>query len=313
MATTWHVPADFDSVSTAIEAAFDGDTILIAPGNYPGVFSITKDLTITAGDADDGSVILEINSFWVGPPSLARLEGLTFSGENIPGQCAVTGNVRISDCGFENFQIVNTWGINLLYAEVEFHNCLVRNNHNETSMFWVGNGGQVEFHGCEFTDNSGMMGSAITLAGTSSLLIQECFFSQNHTTGRGGAVFGSSLIEIDSSRFEGNSSDSQGGAVYAEDCRITNCSFTGNSAAEGGALAIDQSGELYLENTDFSFNTASLAGPQGFMVSVSFVEMVCCLADLDLWSGNGQVTLDNEGCAVGTRQVTLEAFKAMYR
>jgi len=312
-ATTWHVPADFDSLSTAMDVAQDGDTILIEAGTYPGPFSLVKDLTLVGDIYEPGAVVLEVTSFVIGAPTMARLEGLTFSGENTPGSCLVTGTARISDCHFENFQMEDTWGITFFFSDVEFRRCLVRDNNNYASMFWVTNSGDVAFFECEFMNNSGAMGSAITCGGSGFLLIKDCFFSQNHATGRGGAVYASQFIEIENSRFEGNIAGSFGGAIFCEDIHILNCSFTNNSAANGGAVGVDQAAHIGIENTDFSNNTASVAGPQGFTTSVGFVDMVCCLADLDLWEGQGEVTLDNDGCTVGTHQISLEAVKAMFR
>lgn len=312
-ATTWHVPADFDSVCTAIDTALDGDTILISPGTYPGPFSLNKDLTLIGDSQGPGSVILEVSNFWIGPPTLAQLEGLTFSGGNSLNIGAVTGTVHFSDCIFENFQMEDTWGITFFHTEAEFHRCLVRNNHNYASMFWVSNSGNVAFYECDFLNNSGMMGGAITNGGNGFLFIKECFFFQNHTTGRGGAVFGAGPVGIENSLFENNSAEGQGGAVYHEEGNILNCTFIGNSASHGGALAMDQGCDIYIENTDFSSNSASVAGLQGYTVSLGLVNMVCCQANLGLWEGSGQVTLDNEGCIVATQKLSLEAIKAMFR
>ncbi len=312
-ATTWHVPADFDSVCTAMDAALDGDTILISAGAYPGPFSLNKDLTLI-GDVDDpGSVILEVASFQVGPPTQAHLEGLTFSGGNFPTMAVMIGTVFINDCHFENFQMEAPWGITIFHSDAEFRRCRVRNNSNSISMFWISNNANVAFYQCEFLNNSGMMGSAITKNGHGNLLIQDCFFSGNHASNAAGAVLGGSNISINNSRFEGNTAGSNGGAIYLEDGVILDCSFIGNSASQGGALAMDQACDVYIENSDFSNNTASVAGPQGFTISLGFVNMVCCLADLDLWEGSGEVTLDNDGCTVATQQLALESIKIMFR
>jgi len=313
-ATTWHVPADFDSVSTAIEAALDGDTILIAPGTYPGPISFNKALTLTSGTMDPGIVILEVTDFFLDGSSLTRFEGLTISGVNSANSAFLTGTLQFNDCRFEGFHFTNAWGITFFYADVKFHRCTILNNNNDSSMFWLNNGTVAEFSSCEFLDNTST-GGVIHQFGSQDVFIQNCLFSNNHSM-MGGAIYGTSGMLIESTRFDGNSASGPGGAIYADGnrpCSIINCSFVGNSAEYGGAMAFGQGHEVYLENTDFSANSASEAGGQGYFTSVSFVHMVCCLADLSLWEGVGQVTLNNDGCTVETQRTTLGELKAMFR
>lgn len=61
-------------------------------------------------------------------------------------------------------------------------------------------------------------------------------------------------MEVESCRFENNSAGQKGGAISGDGTDpslIFNSTFIGNSAAEGGALAADQSCTFHLENTDF--------------------------------------------------------------
>ena len=61
-AEEWRVASDgtgdFETISAAIDAASDGDTIRIAPGTYVEHLEIDKDLTIS-GDGDRAEVIIE--------------------------------------------------------------------------------------------------------------------------------------------------------------------------------------------------------------------------------------------------------------
>lgn len=313
-ATTWHVPADFDSVSTAIEAALSGDTILIAPGTYPGPISFQKELILTSGTSNPNTVILEVTDFFLDGLNNTRLEGLTISGVNSTSSGFLTGTIQFNDCCFEGFHFAEDGRISVIFADVKFHHCTIQNNTNEYFMFWLGSGTVAEFSGCEFLENTNIAG-VIYQFGTGDVIIRDCLFRNNHAI-QGGAIRGTGGMQIFSSRFEGNSASYAGGAIFADGnspCHITNCSFVGNSAEVGGAIALGQAHELFLENTDFSANSASSAGDQGYLISINFVEMVCCLADLDLWEGYGYVTLDNEGCTVSTRQTTLEGIKAMFR
>lgn len=318
-ASTWHVPADFDSVGCAIEAAAHGDIIMIAPGTYTTPFTIYKDLTVKAGSVTPGSVKLNVTSYSLHPPTLLHLEGLTFSGEGCSPVAMITNTVRIFDCEFENFQLGNQ-GIFVSHADVAFHRCLMQNNNNDSSTFWLSSCESVEFYQCQFLNNSGGLGAAIKDVGCTSVTIRECFFSQNQAVSHGGAIHGCSEMLIESCRFQGNSSSARGGAIYGTgsgDCKIVDCTFIANSAAHGGAVGMDQVFDFQIENTDFISNTASKSGPQGYTNIGGRVSMICCLADPTLWSGDGTVTLENDGCIVGihqgTQQGTLESVKAMFR
>jgi len=56
-ATVWHVPADFATIQPALNAADDGDTVLVAPGTYTGTGN--RDLDLLGKDlrviGEDGS------------------------------------------------------------------------------------------------------------------------------------------------------------------------------------------------------------------------------------------------------------------
>lgn len=98
--TTLHVApsgADYDSIAAAVEAATDGDTILLAPGTYAEAIVIDKDITL-AGDGpvedivithpaepmvwqESGRLFGERHTILLSD-SDARLSGFTFTGDD---------------------------------------------------------------------------------------------------------------------------------------------------------------------------------------------------------------------------------------
>ncbi len=61
--STWSVAAtggDFSTISEAVEAASDGDTILIEPGLYEEAFTIDKDITLAGNGKEPQDVVIHI-------------------------------------------------------------------------------------------------------------------------------------------------------------------------------------------------------------------------------------------------------------
>lgn len=315
-AATWHVPGDFESISAAIDAAENLDTIFVADGTYAGSFRLNKDLTIIGNVDSPEAVVLELDAFSITPPSLASCEGLTFSGTNCQGSTTILGTVRIRDCVFESFQLDSPQGIFFLYTDAEFHRCRVLNNHNVHTMFYTTLEAHVSFFDCQFENNSGNFGGVLSQNGNHPAHFKNCLFRQNHAALGGGAIHGKGDLIIESCLFEQNSTDGKGGGVFADgnhQHQIINSSFVGNYAAEGGAIATEYVPWIDLENTDFSLNSATISGPQGFTTYAATINMVCCLADLQLWVGDGYITLNNDGCSVASERVKWGHVKALYR
>jgi len=117
---------------------------------------------------------------------------------------------------------------------------------NQTSLFFVGGGSSFSLDG--FTVTGGNAG-AITSQG--ALSVNDSTFTNNTSTGRGGAILitdspgaGSGSPDvISNSTFEGNSAAGPGGAISGEDSTVyidnstfTNNSYTGTNFG-GGAIA----------------------------------------------------------------------------
>ena len=116
---------------------------------------------------------------------------------------------------------------------------------------------------CSFTGNtSSSSGGAIYLAEGTDLTITNCVFNSNTITAdNGGAIYsyGASITATGSS-FTSNSTSGNGGAIACERSSskvnptliITNCTFTSNSSANGGAI--------YADYTTFTFVSGTLNG-----------------------------------------------------
>lgn len=232
-ATTWHVDpeglGDFLTIQAAINAAANGDTILLARVTFTG-----------AGNKDIQ---------FLGKAIVVRPEGLESLRQDVIIDCEGTGRGfdfqggETSDARLEEITIINGNG-------------------------YPGGGGAIRFvvnssptiSGCHMEDNYANHGGAI-LCVQSSPQILDCVIVNNDTAPFGGG--GGMTIENTSSPLlsncwiEGNTGDQTGGVEILE-CSptLSYCTIANNIArtTNGGGLGI-QHGDPYIEHCTIVGNT----------------------------------------------------------
>ncbi len=163
----------------------------------------------------------------------------------------------------------------LVSSEVAFTltNCTFAGNSGEIGGALVGIGATYTLNNCIFIGNSGDWGGAFYQE-SSSATITNCIFSSNTSSTAGGAVH----EVLSSSSFynclmTGNLSSQYGGAMYFwynSRPHLFNCTFSGNSAPNGNALACNN--------------------PEGYETPPSTVEISNCI----LWDGGNEIFNDND-------------------
>ncbi|RJP36652.1 MAG: hypothetical protein C4547_07090 [Phycisphaerales bacterium] len=228
------VPGDYPTISEAIAAASDGDTVLIADGIYTGAANKNlswqgKSLVVRSENGPDRCVIdCEDNgacfAFRRESSTTATIEGLTLTRGN-GGAITSRDNTRLT-----------------------VRNCIVTKNRSHASA--PGGGisayGTVDIVDCKITDNLGGYGGGVAVYGGPAT-ISSCEITGNRAdrigganTGLGGGVFVSFDTTIINCVIRGNAAIGSGGGVYAQgkNVAIWNSIIENNTGRSNGGVVM---------------------------------------------------------------------------
>jgi hypothetical protein len=254
MGAELRVPSEYAALQLAIDAAVDGDTILVEPGTYAGPFTVpAKAITIraTTGPLDttlSGEGTHRVITL-IGAPAGCVLEGFT-----------------IAEGAHSDYR--GAGGVTSLNSSAAIRNCRFYRNRSlgcYPSSAWggaafYGEGGAPVIERCAFVENSAAYsGSGIYQYLHGSITIRDCDFSANGTGGYG--VGGSPCNPVDGGVIH---LQNEGGAVSG---LIERCRFTGNIGCDSMAVGTwSPGGVMNLTVTDCivaSPQFASVPGGQG--------------------------------------------------
>jgi len=232
----------FDAIQEGIDAAIDGDTVIVLDGTFTGTGNRDIDfnglaITVRSTDPNDPNVvaatIIDCQNagrafyFHSGEDSNSLLDGFVIS------------NGRIGGGG---------GGIYCDSSNPTIKNCLLR--ENLAPGRYEGKGGGIKclnssptISGCIFIENwAEYIGGGMYNWSGSNPSITNCSFignsAQLYYAGGIGNSDGSSPM-ITNSTFSNNSAGNKGGAMcafYGSSPMVTNCTFSGNSAPEGSMM-----------------------------------------------------------------------------
>ena len=257
LATNLLVPNQYPTIQAAIDAAVNGDVILVSPGPYSQLIDMkgkAVQLKSTAGRTQtfisSGGVSGAVVSCITGETASCIIEGFTIYG--------ATGS-----------------GIAITSASPVFKFCAINQNYNSAGngggVAYTGTVGSPRFEDCQFFGNRavGREGGAIALSATTgTMTCLRCSFASNESTGTyGGAIYSSGTAatltncSFNTNVVTGGGGDRHGGAIYTNGTlTASNCTFSGNGvtnpngAARGGAISTN--GTAAITGCTFSNNKA---------------------------------------------------------
>ncbi len=230
-----NVPADYPTIQAAIEAARDGDVVLVADGVYTG-----------PGNTNVG---------FLGKP-------ITVRSQNGPQHCIIDGQLNARGFSFfgsegpdsvlDGFSIINGFGspggggIHIQYASSPtIRNCVI------TDCYGFDFGGAIRIMdgspkiiGCTFAENyTDWFGGGLFIWGGHTTIV-DCVFSGNNGLAFGGGlyVYHNSEVTVTHCAFIGNYHSGIDLASSTSSATIVNCLFAGN--VSGGIVASNASPEI---------------------------------------------------------------------
>jgi len=281
-AVTLHVPSEYPGMSSAISAAQDGDTVLVAPGNYCGGFSFQGKNIVVRSTAGAGSTFLHSPFpdfhcviFTGGEDSTAVLQGFSIS--NVEFYSMSTGSKDPVDEGggiyivdssptIRNCIITGCWvtgsggGVYSKNSAFQMTNCVISNNHADVyggglSISSSASGSPPSIVECTIIDNYTQYGGGFYLRGDTVVVINNTISNNNSS---GITVSSGCNALICGNMISGN---------YGSGVRINSGSPTligniivENTADLGGGIYEDTMDHLCFMNNTIANNTASQGG-----------------------------------------------------
>ncbi len=249
-----HVPDEYPTIQAAIDAALDGDEVVVAPGTYfERITFLGKAITVrssegaaeTTIDGEGGSVVRCTSG--EGPDSV--LEGFTVTG------------------GSGTF---NGGGMEINGSSPSVAHCRFVDNSAERGGGMSNVNASPTVISCVFQENSAPQGGGMSIFYDSHPLVQDCIFINNWASefGGGANVSYEGAPVFEDCTFTNNSASQKGGGMYSISSSeiLIGCTFSINSCGTGsgggGAAAFVDVGDpqyigcLFLANTTTTFGGA---------------------------------------------------------
>jgi parallel beta-helix repeat protein len=290
-------PADYDNIQSAIDAASNGDEIVVSPGEYqaPDNTAVVnmkgKAVWLHSASSQYDTIIygnfqrrgILCNS---GETSTTVIEGFTiqncvatwqdWDGDGIQdswetaggGMTNVHSSPSIIGCTFTaNIGIESGGGMFNYESNPSVTNCVFQWNSALS-----GDGGGMsnrmsspDLINCEFNQNDAELGGGMYNYDGSSPVLETCTFTSNSASYLGGGIYNRFFSEptLDGCMFDGNTAVHGGGGMFSSslsNTTIMGCDFINNSATAEGSIGGgigNSNSSPTLTNCTLTDNTAS--------------------------------------------------------
>jgi len=250
-----NVPSEHSTLASAIEAAEEGDTIVVADGTYSATsnFNLSfedKQLTIRSENGPDYTIF-----------DLGTERAFDLSGGDIDTNTVIEG---FTFKGNGNSTLKNGGIISLVSASPKIVNCVFLKGRADYGAAVYCNLSAAIFDSCSFIQNNcDEDGGAIYATDNSQPKIRNCTFTRNRAMKSGGAIYCNQAAPT----FSGclithNTAVSFGGglAVQGASPRVEDCVLISNSATSGGGFHISTGSNPIINNCTLSGNGCSESG-----------------------------------------------------
>ena len=290
--TVINVPADYPTIQEGIDAATDGDTVLIAAGTYyeDGITLNGKAITVQGELGNDGT-------------HLTVIDGQSTSSTAVMG-CV---NGEGLDTVIEDLHITRgsgSYGGGLYFylnSSGTVNNCLFTNNYS----YHTGGGTTIfvncspAFNNCTFRDNeAGRFGGAVLSTYGCYATFTDCIFENNFAAKGGGGIASYESTTYIRCLITGNSAPAAGGiytSTYPE--YLMDTVVCGNIPTQIGGSWVDQGGNTVAEECPIDcpgdIDGNGDVGVDDLLLLLGEYATDCsadCDSDLD---GNGEVNVDD--------------------
>jgi predicted outer membrane repeat protein len=274
-ADTLDVPSEYATIQGAIDAAVNGDTILVQPDTYAESINFSgKNITVASlylidGDTSyvsqtviDAGFMDRVVTFENGEDSTAILVGFTLiNGFNFPGggggiSCKnnsnptlkylkITGNIAENGGGIHCFNNANP---SLSYVMIYFNEAFTSGG----GLFCEKNSSPL-LQNVIIQDNiSQQDGGGLYNSDSCFTQLSNVIIADNRSIANGGGIYceTNSDLTLDSVRIEDNFAEEYGGGMYCSESSplLRNVIFDGDSASQGGGIFFEISTTPSLEN-----------------------------------------------------------------
>jgi predicted outer membrane repeat protein len=314
-AVTIHVPGDEPTIQAGIDAASDGDTVLVACDTYyeHGI-TMKSGVTLRSEAGEPSCVTIDATGptdrvFSIMDVQSCVIAGVTVTGGNVmngAGARAVGASVTFEDCVFTGNSATRGGGLYCEDAVVTLLGCTFAGNAATT----IGGGVHLDSSAAEVTDcvfdgNAAGQGGGLAHYIGVSLTVAGSTFRENTADAAGGGGGGAYLEhgwgQFIDCVFEANDGGERGGGVRTYDLvqlTLSDCTFTGNAAEYGGGIRMDIPALTMLHRCDFVSNTAvDGAGVYSFH-DPGVVIQECTFTGNAAADGGGAATLNDANCDV---------------
>ncbi len=255
-----HVPSQYPTIQTGIDAAVNGDVVEIADGTYTGVDNKNLDfsgkaITVRSASGDPALCVIDCEQ-----------DGRGFHFHSGEGPDSVVEGMTVTN-GYVDKGSPGGGGVRCYGSSPTLTNCTI-------------------------TGNSARNGGGVRCSRQSSPTLTNCTISGNTAeggwgeNGGGGGIrcYNGSNPTLIGCTISGNSADGGGGGVrcHGSSPTLTNCTITGNSAHNGGGVRCSGQSSPTLTNCTISGNRARWSG--GVLSKDSSPTLTNCI----LWNDTPQ-------------------------